>query len=39
MIVKNITPEERENALALIRKCGLEETEENINYYVRMQKN
>ncbi len=38
MKVKNITPEEKENALALIRKCGLEETEENINYYVRMQR-
>lgn len=38
MKVKNITPEERENALALIRKCGVEETENNINYYVRMQR-
>lgn len=36
--VKNITPEERENALALIRKMGLEETEQQINYYVRMQR-
>ena len=36
--IENITPEERENALALIRKCGLEETEKNINYYVRMQR-
>ena len=36
--IKNITPEEREKALALIRKCGFEETENNINYYVRMQR-
>lgn len=36
--VKNITPEERENALALIRKMGLEETEQQINYYVKMQR-
>ena len=36
--VKNITPEERENALAIIKKCGLEETEQLINYYVRMQR-
>lgn len=36
--VKNITPEERENALALIRKLGLEETEQQINYYVKMQR-
>ncbi len=35
---KNITPEERENAISLIKKLGLEETDERINYYVRMQR-
>lgn len=36
--IENITPEERESALSLIHKMGLEETEQQINYYVRMQR-